>query len=410
MPPVAGPNDRLLGADVVADPYPFYARLRREAPVWRVPGTDAFFVSTWDLVAEAAGRSEDFSNHFRHALFSESDGAVGVLRLDARGSPDVFAGADPPDHTAHRKAFSPALLPKQIELLGGVVSSLADDLLDELVAERQPDAAVGLANPLPMRVIAERVIGFRDPDLAQTQRWVFAGSRMMGGRLRLDEMAAVAGEAGGMRPWVEAQLDEALASPGSGDVLGAAATAVREGLLSREGAAFTLMVLVGAGGETTASLIGNAIRVLAERLPLQDELRAEPRRVPAFVEEVLRFESPFRFHPRTALRPVELGGVPIPEGALVALLWGAANRDESVFDRPDDVVLERPNARLHLGFGRGIHYCIGAPLARLEARIALTALLERTRRFALDPERPPRWADSLWIRRHECLPLVVEST
>jgi cytochrome P450 family 144 len=165
---------------------------------------------------------------------------------------------------------------------------------------------------------------------------------------------------------------------------------------------------LGAGGETTTSLIGNAIRILADRGDLQDALRADLAGVPAFLEEVLRLESPFRFHPRTARGDVELGGVEIPDGALVALLWASANRDESVFERPEDVDLDRANAHLHLGFGRGIHHCVGAPLARLESRVVLTKLLERTVRFALDPERAPRWVDSLWVRRHERLPIVVD--
>jgi cytochrome P450 len=92
----------------------------------------------------------------------------------------------------------------------------------------------------------------------------------------------------------------------------------------------------------------------------------------------------------------------------VMLLWASANRDEAVFDSPDELHLDRPNAHLHFGFGRGIHHCVGAPLARLEARVALTRLLERTRWFAPDPERPPRWSDSIWIHRHESLPLLLE--
>jgi cytochrome P450 len=402
-------GSRLVGNEIVEDPYPFYARLRRDSPVWRVPDTDAVLVSTWDLVAEAASRVEDFSNNFRHALFSQDDGTVGVLNLGSGGAPDVFAGADPPAHTIHRKLFLPALAQKKMELLEGEVSALADELLDRLLAEDHADAATGLANPLPIRVITERVIGFHDPDVAQTQRWVFGGSRMMGGRLRLDEIAAVGEEVGGMLPWVAAQLDAALASSAGGDVLSAAATGVRDGVLSRQEATFTLMVLVGAGGETTTSLIGNAIRILAERPSLQVELRADLSLVPAFVEEVLRFESPFRFHPRTARRAVEFGGIDIPKGAMVALLWGAANRDETVFERPDDIVLDRPNAPLHFGFGRGIHHCVGAPLARLEARVVLSKLLGRTTFFRLDPDRPPRWTDNLWARRHERLPVVLNS-
>jgi cytochrome P450 len=130
--------------------------------------------------------------------------------------------------------------------------------------------------------------------------------------------------------------------------------------------------------------------------------------VPAFIEEVLRFESPFRYHPRTAACTVELDGVTIPEGALVVLLWSAANRDEAVFERADELVVDRPNTHLHFGFGRGIHHCVGAPLARLEARVVLTRLLERTKSFTVDPDRPPRWSDSVWIHRHEQLPIVME--
>ena len=380
---------------IVTDPYPFYARLRREAPVWRVPGTDAYFVSTWELVSEAASRVDDFSNHFRHTFFRDDDAGLGV-RYDDPGAAaiDVFAGADPPDHTLHRKLFFPELMQKKMATLEADVAALAHVLVERLLASPEADAVEHLANPLPMQIVAERVIGFPARDVSQIQRWVFAGSRFMGGRLRLDEMAAVGAEAAGLMPWVDAQLDDAISSPPTADALGAAASGVRDGVLTRPQAAFALMVLLGAGGETTTSLIGNAVRVLAERPELQERLRAHADEVAAFVEEVLRFESPFRFHPRTTLRPVELGGVEIPEHAMVALCWGAANRDESVFDRADAFEIDRPNLHLHLGFGRGIHHCVGAPLARLEARVALTTLLERTRSFALDPQRPPQWTDA----------------
>ena len=399
-----------MGADLVDDPYPFYARLRRDAPVWPVPGANAFLVSTWDLVTEAAGRVGDFSNHFRRAFFSEDDGTVGVLDLGAVGStPDVFAGADPPEHTEHRRVFFPNLVQRRMEALEDEVAALADALLDGLLAEGRGDATARLANPLPARVVADLVIGFREPDTEQIQRWVFAGSRLMGGRIRLGEVAAVGEEVAGMLPFVVDQLDRALAAPSRDDVLSAAATGVHDGVLTRDEAAFTLMVLVGAGSETTTSLIGSAIRILAERPDLQRELRVHPALVPAFVEEVLRVESPFRFHPRFTTGPVELGGVELPSGALVALVWAAANRDESVFERPDDIILDRRNAGSHLGFGRGVHHCVGAALARLEARVVVRRMLERTTHFELDPELPPRWVDSLWVRRNERVSVVLEA-
>jgi cytochrome P450 family 144 len=404
--------DRLVGSQLVDDPYPFYEQLRQNAPVWRVPGTDAFLVSTWELVREATGRVEDFSNHFRHTLYSEDDGTLGVIDNGDGGVPDVFAGADPPEHTEHRKVFFSELVQARMARLEPDVATIADHLLDELLRGDRADAAAGLADILPLRIMAERVIGLRVADLDQMRRWVFAGSRFQGGCLRLDELAAVGGEVAGMWPWVAEQLNAALAAPVEGscrrDVIGVAAAGVREGMLTEDEAAFTLMVLLGAGGETTTSLIGNAVRILAERPALQDQLRARPDLVPAFIEEVLRYESPFRFHPRTARGPVELGGLEIPDRAMVVLLWGSANRDPSVFERPEEFVLGRANARQHVGFGRGIHYCVGAPLARLESRVVITKLLERTRRWSIDPERPPSWVDSLWIRRHERLPIFID--
>jgi len=406
---VLGTPDRLIGADLVEDPYPFYARLRAEAPVWRIPGSDAFLVSTWELVTEATARVEELSNNFRHIVYRDDAGGVAVMETGDGGAPDVFAGADPPMHTAHRKLFFPELMQQRVARLDTEIARLADDMLDGLLGDGGGDAATDLANPIPMRVMTDHVIGFRGAEVAQTQHWVFAGSRFMGGRLGLGEMAAVGAEAGGLLPWVEHQLDAVMHSPGGNDVLSAAAGGVRDGVLSRDQAAFTLMVLLGAGGETTTSLIGNAIRILAERPHLQDDLRADLDAVPPFVEEVLRYEAPFRFHPRTARCAVELGGVEIPERAMVALMWGAANRDGSVFDEPDELIVGRPNAHLHVGFGRGIHHCVGAALARLEARVVLARLLERSTRFALDPDDPPCWVDSLWIRRHERLPIVLES-
>lgn len=397
---------RLAAAVLWEDPYPLFERLRREAPVWRLPGEHAYLVSSWKLVAEATDRVADFSNHFRYTLFRHEDGTLGVLETGAMG-PDVFAGEDPPAHTAQRRLFAPELVQPKVEGLEPYVAALADELLDDLLSHRRADAATGLAHPLPMQVVAQQVIGFLEPDLDRLRHWMFTGSRLSGGLLTLDQMLSLSGEVAGMVPWTAAQLDSALERPSTG-LLAAAATAVRDGALTSEEAAFTLMVLVGAGAETTTSLLGLAIGILAERPDLQDELRAEPAKIPSFISEVLRFESPFRFHPRTASRTTELGGVEIPRGALVLLLWSAANRDPEVFPDPDEIRLDRRNPHLHFGFGRGVHHCIGAPLARLEARVVLERLLERTTSFAADPDRHPRWSDSIWIRRHEHLPVTLQ--
>ena len=401
-----GIDEQLVARDLWRDPFPLFERWRNDAPVLPFPGANGFLVSTHELVAEATGRVEDFSNHFRYTLFSNPDGTLAALETGAIG-PDVFAGEDPPLHTEQRKIFFADLSPSAIEALEPYVTAVADELLDDLLAPPRGDAATDFAHALPLKVITERVIGYADVDLAQMGRWVFEGSRLTGGLVTIEQMAAAAGDVVGMVAWTNAQLDAALASKNAGGLLGVSAAAVHDGRLTAEEAAFNLMVLVGAGAETTTSLIGIAIGILAEREDLQDELRADPSRVGAWVDEVLRYDSPFRYHPRTAVHDTELGGVAIPQGALVLLLWASANRDPAVFDNPDELVLGRPNAQAHTGFGRGIHRCIGAPLARLEARVALTRLLARTASFTLDPDRAPVWSESIWIHRHDELPLVL---
>src|SRR5690606_30425455 len=176
-----------------------------------------------------------------------------------------------------------------------------------------------------------------------------------------------------------------LDPPGE-DLLGTIARAVEDGAMDAEGGVAILQNLLSAGGESTTSLLGNSVRILAEDQDLQARLREDPGLVPAFIEEALRLESPFRFLARHTPRPTTLGGGEIPAGTTVLLFWGAANRDPSEFDDPDAVRLDRPQPQHHLAFGRGIHLCVGRALARLEGVSVLTALLERTRRFSLDPD------------------------
>lgn len=193
-------------------------------------------------------------------------------------------------------------------------------------------------------------------------------------------------------------------------MIGILAQAVVDGEINDFEAISILNVVIAAGGESTTSLTGSAVRILAERPDLQDQLRADPSLVPAFVEEACRFEPPFRGHYRTVTRDVELEGKTVPAGSHLVLMWPAANRDPAVYEYPDEVRLDRPNPRQHLGFGWGIHLCVGAPLARVEAKVAIETLLARTRRFRIDPAAPPlRYHLNLMVRRLVSLPLLLET-
>jgi hypothetical protein len=171
-----------------------------------------------------------------------------------------------------------------------------------------------------------------------------------------------------------------------------------------------LTVFVSAGSETTASLLATAIETLARDPELQERLRQDPSGIPDAIELMLREDGPFQFHFRYVPNDTSLGGTVIPAGSRVLLMWAAANRPAPGAAEWSAVVSESDSGRIppHFAFGRGIHFCIGAPVARLEARVALTRLLAATRSFAIDPDSPPTRRPSIFIRRHATLPLVVE--
>jgi cytochrome P450 len=227
---------------------------------------------------------------------------------------------------------------------------------------------------------------------------------MLGSTLTMDELLGLISGVGSTQTWIAEQLAQAIEEPGD-DLLGAVARGARDGVFSDAEANSILLTLLSAGGESTTSLLGNAVRVLAEQPDLQRHLRENQEQIPTFVEEALRLEPPFRYHMRSVPEDTAIGGVDIPAGSAVLLLWGSANHDDAEFERPDEVDLARSAPRHHLSFGRGIHHCVGAPLARVEARNVLSVLLERTSSISLDPDRAPRWVNSLMVRRHEQLPV-----
>lgn len=317
---------------LLEDPYPFYAELRRSAPVWPVPGTDAFFVSSWVLVTDALARPEDFSSHLTSLLIQGEDGEL--RRFDMRGvgtAPDVLATADDPDHAAQRGLVQPLLKASRLEALQPWLEDRAAELLAQLAGKPRIEWAGGFANLLPMQVVA-RLIGLPAADVPKLVQWAFEGTELLSGIATLARMAELGREAAACAVYLTEQLELARSRPAD-DVLGALIAGARAGAIAESAIVPMLVQLTGAGGESTAGLIGNAVRLLAERPELQQELRAEPFHVDAFLEEALRLESPFRGHYRVATRDAELGGVAIPKQSLLLLLWASANRDPAAIDR-----------------------------------------------------------------------------
>jgi len=399
------PAELLLDPQVLDNPYPFYRRLREEAPVWEVPGTEVFTVSTYELVAEAAGRVEDFSSNMHCLLYRDEAGLPGRFAFGEGGQ--ALATADPPLHAIHRDAVFPELVAKRMEALEPDIVELANQLVSRALDAGTVEFMTAIGNIVPITMIS-RLVGFRNSNLDELWTSAVNGTRLVGSTLSLDELLESASGMEGILAWIAGQLSVALDEP-SEDLLGSVANAVREGALTEPEAIGILTTLLSAGGETTTSLLGNAVRMLAERPELQDHLRRNPEQIATFAEEALRIESPFRYMMRFVPRDTTLGTREIPAGATVLLLWGAANRDAAEFERPDEIDLDRRIPRRHVAFGRGIHHCVGAPLARVEARNVLTVLLERTSNIGLDPGRSPSWVRSLLVRRHEQLPVRLDA-
>jgi cytochrome P450 family 144 len=396
----------LLDPKVLGDPYPFYKRLREHAPVWKVEGTGVFTVNTFDLLVEASGRVEDFSSAMRCLIYRDDAGLP--ARFEFGGSDgQVLATADPPLHQVHRGAVFPELVTKRMEALDPEIFQLAEGLVTDALGDGTIDFMDAIGNIVPITMIS-RLIGFRDSNLAELWGSAVHMTKLVGSTLTLDELVNYAAGGDEVQAWIGGQVASAVREP-SEDLLGALAHSIVEGILTAEEAGGILTILLSAGGESTTSLLGNAVRMLAEDQDLQEHLRQNLDQVPLFVEEALRLESPFRYMMRTVPRDTGLGGVEIPAGATVLLFWAAGNRDPEEFEHPDEVDLNRRVPRRHVAFGRGIHHCVGAPLARIEARNVLSVLLDRTSRLTLDRESPPRWVDSLLVRRHDELRVRLEA-
>jgi len=383
------------------DPYAVYAQARREAPVWRHPGLPLISVFRHADVQAVLKDSGSWSNDFRPVR--------GLDPLDDEGVPSML-GLDPPEHTRLRALVSQAFTPRMVRRLEPRLEAVAHELLDAALVRDEVDLVEALAHPLPVIAIAE-IIGVPAEDRARFKVWSDAAVESLGSALfappspeRIERMRKVFNEMG---DYFEELAEQRRVSPREDLLTGLVQAELEGSRLSREERISMLVLLLVAGNETTTNLIGNAVmELLAHPLELA-RLRADPALLPSAIEEVLRFASPVQMDPRRARRPLELGGLPVAENQMVICWIGSANRDEDVFPHADRFDLARQDNR-HLAFGLGPHYCVGANLARLEAQVALRALLARTQSFErIDAAKLPLHP-SIVFRGVRSLPLRLE--
>lgn len=397
-------NENAPGQDLVgladlfaqrADPYPAYERLRRTAPVWEpISGL------------RVLSRHRDCASVLRDPRFghTEGDGVVARPRrlaapADAMGQDGrpvrSFLGLNPPDHTRLRRLVSRSFTPRRVEDLLPRMEEITTDLLRVVHGQDVVDVVESVAAPLPVRVISE-LLGIPQQDRPRLVEWSHALAKSIEPSFLITEperetQVRARNEFG---QYLSDLVAERRVRPGTDLLSDLVSTRDRHELLTDVELIATCILLLIAGHETTTSLIGNGMLALLRQPGQLARLRAAPELAGSAVEELLRYDSPVQLTMRTALEDATAGGVEVPEGSFVILLLGAANRDPEAHPDPDRLDIERaPSA--HLAFGQGIHFCLGAPLARLEAQVALRAL-SRTGAMALAAE--PEWKDNVVLR------------
>ena len=389
--------------ETIECPYRLYDEIRSHCPVMRIERGGHFVVSRYADLRAAVMDPSTFSSEL--VAVPTPDGIADLAELQGRADaglpPPVLAIADPPVHTRHRKLLTRLFSAHEIGRFEPRIRAVTKDLVDAFASDGHAELMSQFAGPLPMTIIAE-VLGFPKSDLAKLKGWSDAGVKMLSGVTDFMELMEAGKHALELESYLMARLDEKASAPAD-DVT---SLLVSSGALSRGEMAAILLQLLIAGNESTTSLVGNAVYLLLRRRDLLDRVRADHALVPPLLEEALRLESPFQGHFRRTTRDVELGGTTIPSGSVVMLLWGSANRDERAFPDPSEVDLARPNAKEHVAFGEGIHYCLGAALARLEARIAIETLLDRLPDLRLASEGELDHEPSLFVRRLRALPVT----
>ena len=376
------------------DPFPLYETMRREQALYHDPQRGNWNVFGYEDVQRVLSDYESFSSQFRGDRPAQSDQPFAASLITT----------DPPRHRQLRNLVTQAFTPRAVEALAPRIREIVDERLDEVIPTGKMDMIHDLGYPLPTIVIAE-LLGIPTQDRDKFKRWSDYAVQSANFGTSIDYEKFMGPEMMEMGMYFMQMIEQRRQTPQDDLITGLLNASIEGQHLDQiELLGFCVLLLV-AGNETTTNLIGNAMLTFAERPDMWQRLREDPSLVPSAIEEVLRFRSPVQAMFRHSAREVELHDQVIPANAPVIAWIGAANHDGRVFADPEEVDITRsPNK--HLAFGNGIHYCLGAPLARLEAKIALESLLKHIEHFEVAPGAELIRQPSLIVYGLENLPVT----
>ncbi len=395
------------------DPYTFYEALREKCPVTKEEHYGVTMVTGWQEAVDVYNDAETFSScisvtgpfpGFPVSLDGMEGGDVTALIEQHRDEipfSDQLPTLDPPTHTNHRALLMRLITPKRLKENEDAMWQLADDILDDFLAPGEGEFIKGFAGPFTLRVIAD-LLGVPDEDRSELLDRLARGTH--GSGLGNAEKTLTKTPLEYLYDVFATYVEDRRAQPRDDVLTGLATASFPDGSMPEVGDVVRVATNVfSAGQETTVRLLSTALKVLGDRPDIQQKLRADRSLLPNFIEECLRIESPVKGDFRLSRVPTTIGDQPLGAGCTVMVVNGAANRDPRRFDDPDDFDPERKNARQHLAFGRGIHSCPGAPLARAETRVGLERLLDRTTDIRVSESKHGPIGD----RRYDYIPTYI---
>jgi cytochrome P450 len=394
---------------LLADPWDYYRRVREHAPVYREPNTGVFLISSFAAVTEVLRDWERFSNRFARAMGGLGSMPPEVMEVAKDGYPpvDTMLTADPPEQRRFRKLVNKAFTAKRVGGLGPRVQAIANELADRIAERGRAELLSEFAQPLPLTVISEQ-LGAPREDLALFRKWTDGFLAQLSGVADLDGQVAAARLIVEFQHYFAARLEERRKEPHDdiiSDIVHARVEDERP--LDVPEMLSILQQLMVAGNETTASAIVEGLWLLMEHPDQLERIRRDDALIPNAVEEILRLATPTANMWRLCTQDAQVAGVEIPAGSMCMVRYAAANRDPEQFPDPDRFDVGRSNADENLAFGLGVHFCLGAVLARKELGVAFRTLLDRFDDFAIDPEAPaPRHRPNVLLWGFDSLPIT----